>query len=1347
MEVSRIFGKVEPSYLRDELLHEMFAATVEKFPDKPAIECNGQSLSYRELNEKSTQIASSLQAEGIQPGDIVGIWMERSLQLHAAILGVLKAGASYLPFDQDAPVKRVHSCLEDSCAKLVLLDKSTAAKDEGQLVGAVVYEALLKKAAKGFQPLRVKPSDAAYLIYTSGSTGNPKGVAISHQNVCHYLRAANSIYGIGSTDVVFQGASVAFDLSVEEIFITYLVGAKLFVATRQMLQETDTLAKSLALAGVTVLDTVPTLLSMLEAPVESIKTVILGGEACPAPLVAKWFKPGRKIFNSYGPTETTIVATIGELAEDQAVTIGGPIPNYSCYVVDEKLALVPPGVQGELLIGGPGVALGYVNRPDATKEKFIANPFATNGSLLYRSGDAVSLSPDGNIHFHGRIDSQVKIRGFRVELGEIEALLTTCQEVGQAAVVLRKDNEIEQLVAFLVCKDGRHLADENLLSIKELLKRQLPSYMVPSHFEILSALPLLPAGKVDRKVLKEIPLLMKVKEGQEQPRTATEEILLAVAKEVFRGQPISFEVDFFTELGGHSLLAARFISLVRKHQGLSSLTLQDMYTFRTLRAIAAHAEEGKSRQESAASLAFTPPPLKRRILCGIAQAAVLPFLLSLLTAPWLGVFITYELVAAGTESVVEEMVILLAAYGSITIGTMLFSIVAKWLVIGRTKSGVYPLWGSYYFRWWLASRFVSMIHFKWFQGTPIIRFVLRLLGAKVGDGVILSDLQAGAIDLVTIGDNVTVGDNAHFANAEVIGDKLYIGGITIQDEVYIGTSCILSGDSVVGKGAELADLTALQPGSCVGDWEKWEGSPARRTGQIQPESLPEIAQATKLRKCIQTILYTLVLLLLPPITLLPIIPAFWLFDYLHELYAEVFSVSFMYMLPVLAWPAAMVLIFATVMLAALIRWLVLPQLKPGTYSIYSWLYVRKWIVALTTELTLETLSSLFATIYMRNWYRLLGTKIGKDSEISTSFSGRYDLTEIGEKCFIADVAILGDEDIKRGWMQLVPLTTANRVFVGNNAVVPPGASIPEGALIGIKSRPPADNSQMSPGDIWFGSPPIKLPVRQKFDGSVSDIWTFEPSPLRRLGRALIEAHSVSLPTMLFITFGTLSVAFMEPWIYSHDYAMLFFCFVVASVVVSASLVGASLALKWLLMGVYKPTMQPMWSWWAIRTEVVYGMYWVSSNVILDHLCGTPFLPWILRLYGCKFGEGIFMNTTDVTEFDCVTVGDFSAINGEAALQTHLYEDRLMKVGRVKLGRGVTVGEYTTVLYDTHVGDFAQIGPLSVVMKGEDIPGNTAWSGAPVQKITKLAHSCAAQQEESLTFAVKGDEKWGLPGKI
>lgn len=1312
--VAMMAGDKRPELLRDEVLGEILAATVADRGAHPALVDGSRRLSYDEVWAQAGRQARGLALQGVGPGDLVGLWMPRGIDLLVAQIAITRAGAAWIPFDAEAPVERIAVCLADAQAKGIVTCPAWIGRAASTERIVWTPDGLAEGDDGHAMPARatgLTREHPAYLIYTSGSTGTPKAIVISHRNICHFLRSGNALYGIGPDDVVFQGASVAFDLSMEEIWTPYLAGATLFVASPEMMGDAEKLPAILTQAGVTVIDTVPTLLGILPADVPSLKLILLGGEALPPATVQKWSKPGRRILNTYGPTEATVVATAAEVHPGEMVTIGRPIPNYTAYVVNEAMALVGPGEQGELLIGGPGVAQGYHGRPELTAEKFIPNPFGQPfgpvDPLLYRSGDAVSLDEAGNIVFHGRIDDQIKIRGFRVELGEIESKLADEPGVHQAAVVMRTDDEIERLVAFVVAEPG--VAVDGAV-LRAALREKLPPYMVPAHFEAVGSLPRMVSGKVDRRMLKAAPLTAPSAQGeQEPPRNATEAALLDAAKRVLGASSLPLEADFFVDLGGHSLLAARFISIVRENPAYAGITLQDVYGARTLRGMAALLD-GRGIAE-AQDLSFTPPPFLRRFLCGLAQAVALPVIIGLSTAQWLGIFVTYMLLSGEDLPLIGQIFALLGVYVAITIVTGLIAIALKWIVLGRTKPGVYPLWGVYYFRWWFAARVAGLVHIKWLQGSPVMRVYWRLLGAKVGRDVIISDYEAGAIDLIEIGDGTTFGSKTTFANGEAIGDKLIIGRITIGRDVCAGASVVFGHDCVIGDHVEIGDLTAIPPRAQIAEAEIWDGSPARKTGTVDLAALPPQAEAGPGRRAAMTAFCVLMLVVVPPISLLPIFPAFWLFDQIDDWISSWSEISYLWYLPLLTWPTAIGLISFTVFLMAGLRWAILPRVTSGSYSIHSGFYARKWTVSLATEVTLETLSSLFATIYMRAWYRLMGARIGSGAEISTNLSGRFDLTAIGAGNFIADEVVFGDEDMRRGYMRLDMTRTGEQVFVGNDAVVPPGAVIPDRVLIGIKSKPPA-NDRMQPGDTWFGSPAIRLPTRQKVDLGAD--WTYKPSLRKQVARGTFEALHTSFPAMLFITFGTIAVDLvLQQRINEQDWVGLVLAFMGVAVLIAITQALICATMKWLMMGVYKPVMKPMWSWWAMRTEAVAVLYWgLGGKVLFDHLRGTPFLPWFLKLFGAKYGKGVWLDSTDITEFDCINVGDYCTINAHSALQTHLYEDRVMKVGRVKLGRGVCVGAGATVLYDTHVGDYAQVGLLTVIMKGENLPAHTRWEGAP-----------------------------------
>jgi amino acid adenylation domain-containing protein len=494
-------GRPMPELLRAELLSEMFAATVARAPNGACMTTRDGGLTYAEVDARATSIARGLVRCGAKAGEVVGLWMERGVDVLISQVAIAKTGATWLPFDSDAPVERVAACLADASARLLLADTERVRRAIG-VFPAIDPAGIVDAADQSSVDARAfgaTPDHAAYIIYTSGSTGEPKGIVVSNRNICHFLRAMNEVYSITGEDVMFQGASVAFDLSMEEIWLPYMVGASLFVADAETIYEIDELPGRLERAGVTVLDTLPTLLATLPRDVETLRIIILGGEACTPAIVERWAREGRALYNTYGPTEATVVATASQLRQGEDVTIGRAIPNYSCYVVDTDFVPVGAGVEGELLIGGPGVARGYLGCDDLTARKFIANPFKSDGSdpILYRTGDTVEIDANGKLVFKGRIDDQIKIRGFRVELGEIDARLSNIPGVSIAATVLLNEEGGDRLVAFLVTE-----TEVNTAHVREILQKYLPSYMVPMRFERVNALPRLPSGKVNRNALR-----------------------------------------------------------------------------------------------------------------------------------------------------------------------------------------------------------------------------------------------------------------------------------------------------------------------------------------------------------------------------------------------------------------------------------------------------------------------------------------------------------------------------------------------------------------------------------------------------------------------------------------------------------------------------------------------------------------------------------------------------------------------------------------------------------------------------------------------------------------------------
>ncbi|MGV8805107.1 MAG: Pls/PosA family non-ribosomal peptide synthetase [Polaromonas sp.] len=1323
-----LLGPIQPELIRAEVLADLLEATAARLPAQVALIFGEQHVSYGELNAQADRAASQLIAAGVKPGQIVGLWLPRGIELLVMQAAIAKTGAAWLPFDADTPPERIALCLDDAQSPGIVSCALFAPRLAACPRPVWTVEALL--AAPPAEPTLLRrqgalPSDPAYVIYTSGSTGKPKGIAISQGSICHFLRSENALLGVQASDRVYQGFSVAFDMSFEEIWISYLAGATLWLAPKEVASDPEALPRALLDNGVTVLHAVPTLLALFTQDVPGLRLINLGGEMCPQSLVARWARPGRQVFNTYGPTETTVSASLAELQADEPVTIGRPLPNYGLLVIstdiEAGLSLLPRGEVGELCITGPGVAQGYLGRPDLSAEKFLANPWASSPeqSRLYRTGDLARIDADGCVQCLGRTDDQVKIRGFRVELGEIEAVLARQPGVGTVAVVLRQEGGIDQLIAFIVANtdtDAGHSLTPALL--RGALGTSLPTYMVPGFFEMLSEMPRLTSGKIDRNTLKARPLALRAPDTMDcdTAETPAEEVLFAALAKLFPGQPIRRDADFFSDLGGHSLFAARLASALRADARFAHVTVRDIYENRRVGRIAdvlAQAHVAAPPVDTD----WTPPSAFRRWRCGAAQALTIPGLVTLRMGQWLAPFFTYHYFTGDPgDSVVRAIAIATAAFLLATLLEFALAIAGKWLIAGRLKAGRYPLWGLTYFRWWLADRLVEAAPIYLLSGSSLYTWWLRALGAKIGRDVMIGSITLRAPDLLVIGDGVSIGNAVNFENARVEHGQLHLGAIAIGSEAGIGSYAILEGNTAIGALGHLEGQTALSDGMTVPAGRTWSGSPARDVGAFDPASNRARLPVTRTRLAGEALFFLAGALLVTTLFFLPVFPSFVLIDWVDnaERFPWLQSSDVRFQLAkyfVLAFPATAVLIVLTALLSAAIRWGVLPRMKPGSWPVHSNKYCAKWLVSQIQESSLHVLHGVYATVYAPFWYRLLGAKVGRGAEISTALGLVPDMLTLGEDTFIADAVMLGDEKIDGGWMTMKPTVISRRSFVGNGAYIPDGTTLPENVLIGVHSTVPA-NDAMRGGDTWLGSPPINLPAREEVRGFAEHL-TFRPSALRRLGRGLVEAFRIIAPHAVVIAVGYTVVLNVMPLAGDGRWGEVLSYLSVAGLIYGVGTFAFVAAFKWLLLRRYKKCSVPMWTPFVWLSEAVTNLYeGIAVPNFMRYLRGTPWLPLAFNLLGSRMGRGVYLDTTDITEFDCVTIGDHSELNALACPQTHLFEDRIMKIDHVTIGRRVYMGPRSAVLYSAVVGDNAKLGALTLVMKGEHIPPATAWRGCP-----------------------------------
>ncbi len=1305
-----IHGAYRPDLLHEETLADIFRATASSYPDKTALIFNEQSLTYSQLDRWSDAMADYLSQNGVVPGSYVGVWWPRGLELHVAVLAIVKAGAAYVPLDHEMPAERVAGVLEEVGA-MGYISKETLP------LQCPRFDVVTRPKADEivYRHNGPQPDNTAYVLYTSGSTGKPKGIPITHRQICHLVRSEQTILEIVPEDKVYQGFSVSFDMWCEETWLGYLAGVTLWVADATTAKAIDELSDVLRQNQITVLHAVPSLLAVMNDDLPDVRLVNAGGEACTTQVLSRWSAPPRRFYNSYGPTETTVTATIAALQPGDTITIGIPLPNYALAVVDEKLHPLPFGERGELVIAGPGLSNGYINRPELTSEKFVQKPESLHelpGGRIYRTGDAAVINEDGSIDFQGRFDDQVKLRGYRIELGEIENQLSSLTDITAAAVAVKKDiNGQDHLAAYVVCDDPVRM---NQQSIREELAKVLPAYMVPAVIVQLPEMPRLPSGKINRKALPVPAMLLEnmtpITDEVIDIDAPVEDRLIDVLKQFFPNRTITPEQDFFTDLGGHSLLAAAVVSRLRKDAALPQASLKDLYLHRPLSNVAAHWASKPVAGIKAKKVFNTIPPL-RFYTCWAAQTISLLLMYGLFAVQIFFPYLGYYIVKEDSNNIPYAIGTALCLFLFIPPFFALCSIVIKWLVIGRMKEGDYPLWGSYYFRWWFVKTMQRLLPSQFLNGTPLYGGHLRRLGVKVAKDAQLAALTIGAEDLVTIGSDVSISSGAVLNNAWVENGMLKLRRIHLGDHAYIGSCAVIAGDTTIEAWGELQDLSYLPAGKTIKEGEVWQGSPAVLKEKKLPEELPQPLPVSAGRRRAFSGIFLLCLLVFPVVVLLPLLPTIIIIHNLDNSTSD-YDFSYLTVTPSLALSYIILFTLTTVLLSRVLQW----GIKPGKFPIYSLFYVRKWFADQLMSLSLIVMHPMYATVYVSLLFRALGAKVGSNTEISTASSVTHPLLEIGSDAFVADAVTLGEADVRGQQLILEHTVIGDNSFVGNSALIPQGYKLPERMLIGVLSTPPS-GEQIAGTDArdWFGSPAIPLPRRQE-SRTFAATQTLRPTPARLLARSLVEFIRIILPETTILICSILFIAYSDnlvvdkPWwrvAMELPFYYLFFMGVPALLV--------TVILKWLCVGRYKPEQQPMWTLRVWLSEAITSTYEsLAVPFLLDFMKGTPWLPAALRLFGVKIGRRVWMNTTDITEYDMVEIGDDTAFNEDCGPQTHLFEDRVMKVGKIKIGQRCSIGARSIILYDSETGDDVNVEALSLVMKGENLQDETDWIGSPVR---------------------------------
>ncbi|QIB42433.1 Pls/PosA family non-ribosomal peptide synthetase [Streptomyces aureoverticillatus] len=1254
-------------------LVDILDATVRAHPDEPALDDGTRQLTYRALAAEVEQLRRGLDAAGVGRGDRVGVRVPSGTnELYVAILAVIAAGAAYVPVDAEDPDERADLVFGEAGVRTVIGAGHAFTVDKPADVPAG----------------RPGLDDDAWIIFTSGSTGKPKGVAVSNRSAAAFVDAEAALFlqeePIGPGDRVMAGLSVAFDASCEEMWLAWRHGACLVPVPRAQVRSGADLGPWLLEQEITVVSTVPTLAALWEPEtLNDVRLLIFGGEACPPELTQRLVTEGREVWNTYGPTEATVVACAALMTGDEPIRIGLPLNGWELVVVDEADRPVPMGESGQLVIGGAGLAR-YLD-PEKDAEKYA--PLESMGwPRAYRSGDLVKADPEGLI-FLGRTDEQIKLGGRRIELGEVDAALQALPNVAGAAAAVRTARGGNQLlVGYLVPQDGFDQA-----AAVEKLRAELPAALVPLLAPV-EDLPTRTSGKVDRNALP-WPLPDLDTGGKAEQLYGTEAWLAEQWSETL-GIPVTGASDDFFAIGGGSLAAAQLTTRLRTRY--PSAAVIDIYERPVLRKLARRLE--KSAQDAAAAREIAPVPLRTQA----AQVALLLPLFTLVGLRW-----TVALAALGnvlhhfgaypwapTASwwlIAAGVLVLYSPPGRLAVAAG-----GARLLLRGVQPGTYPRGGSVHLRLWTAERLAEYSGATSLTGSWLERYA-RALGAKVGSEVDLHSLPP-VTGLLKLGRGCAVETEVDLSGHWLDGDRLEIGAIKVGAGAVVGTRSILFPGARVGKRAEVAPGSAVRGQIPTG--QRWAGSPAGKLGKAKrdwPKQRPPRAVHWRAMYGMTGI----ALSLLPVAAAVPALFVARAFVTADAALGEAVRGALLALAPA---TLAFGLAYALLILVG-VRLLSL-GLHAGTRPTHSRIGWQAWTVTQLMDLSRQTLFPLYAGLVTPVWMRLLGMRIGRGAEVSTVLA-LPSLTTVGEGAFLADDTLTAPYELGGGWVRIGRAEIGRRAFLGNSGMTAPGRSVPDDGLVGVLSATP---KKAKKGSSYLGLPPVKLP---RAAAGSDDSRTYAPPARLKLARALVEACRI-VPVFCSTALVIFVVALLAA---AADHGLWLAALLSGAVLLAAGALGClvSIVAKWLLVGRHRTGEYPLWCGFVWRNELadtfveMVAVPWLGGAVP-----GTPVMNLWLRGLGARVGRGVWCESYWLPETDLVTLESATSVNRGSVLQTHLFHDRILRTDTVVLRAGATLGPGGIVLPGSEIGARSTLGPASLVMAGESVPADTRWLGNPIE---------------------------------
>ncbi|WP_237569756.1 Pls/PosA family non-ribosomal peptide synthetase [Mycolicibacterium lacusdiani] len=1285
-------------------LIDILYATAERHPDAPALDDGDVQLTYAELIADVEESVAWLAQRGIGRGDRIGIRMPSgSYALYVAILSTLAAGAAYVPVDADDPDER---------AALVF--------GEAGVVGVITEQGLVRGhgSSRGWRAGKPMVRDDAWIIFTSGSTGTPKGVAVTHRNAAAFVDAEAQIFlrdnPLGPGDRVLAGLSVAFDASCEEMWLAWRHGACLVPAPRSLVRSGMDLGPWLVSRDITVVSTVPTLAALWPAEaLEAVRLLIFGGEACPPELGERLAVDGREVWNTYGPTEATVVACLALLEgsggqersdpgwKPRPVSIGLPLPGWDLAVVDASGVPVALGEVGELVIGGVGLAR-YLD-PEKDAEKYAPMP-TLQWPRAYRSGDLVRLESDG-LYFQGRADDQVKVGGRRIELGEVDAALVNLPGVsGGAAAVRKTASGTPLLVGYVASADPAF----DVAAARVALAESLPAALVP-RLVLVDELPTRTSGKVDRNAL---PWPIAGDTAADDPDLAgTTGWLAGLWRDILAAPIDGPEADFFA-VGGGSLSAAQLVAALRRRY--PQVTVADLYDHPRLGSLAGYLDE------------LAPPPkVEIRTVAPVstatqvAQVALSLPLATLTGMQWVVWLALLNNVGASVGVPWTQPI----GWWWILAGFLLFvtppgrmgiAVLGARMLLGGLQPGTYRRGGSVHLRVWLAERLGEASGAENQAGAPWLVYYARALGNRVGKGVDLHSAPP-VTGMLTLGHRCSIEPEVDLTGHWIDGDLFHVGPIDVGNDATIGARTTLLPGASVGKNADVAPGSGVVGKVKAGQY--WKGSPAMKSGKARhpwPDERPP-------RAPIWVAVYGVTSVLLGGVPLLSLAAGLAVLGWaVHDTASVSDAIG-----PALLWTPVATLL-AVVVYAGLtvlgVRGLAV-GLREGYHPVRSRVGWQLWATERLMDMARNYLFPLYASLLTPWWLRLLGATVGKGTEISTALmTPKFTVVEDG--AFLADDTMVASYELGGGWIHVAKATVGKRAFLGNSGITQPGRRVPDDGLVAVLSATP---HKAKAGSSWLGSPPIRL--RRK-PTAADALRTFEPSTRLKVMRSLVETCRI-IPMM--VTFGIgVAMLLAFQWLVT-DVGYPWAALAGGAILLIAGAVAGAIAVvaKWAVIGRIDAIEHPLWSSFVWRNEVsdtfveVVAAPWFARAA-----SGTVVMNWWLRGLGASIGKGVWCETYWLPEADLVTLGPAATVNRGCVVQTHLFHDRIMRMDTVVLDDGATLGPHCVALPAARIGAGATVGPASLVMRGDEVPPSSRWQGNPIAPWNPLRKKRAERAQKS-----------------